>query len=139
MRSIYKKTDRGLSTEWEKLYQENSWETEEGDSEGLDIKSGVGSGYDPCAAPTLARVVPGSPPALEESPNEPHEMHCQNAWHCGDEYKKECDRCRKAICLRRKHENGKSVSRNVLSVDLSGPHPETTGTSFRYMMVAVFK
>ena len=39
----------------------------------------------------------------------------------------------------RKHEKGKSVSQNVLSVDLSGPHPETTGTTFRYMLVAVFR
>ena len=28
--------------------------------------------------------------------------------------------------------------RNVLSADLSGPHPEAVGTKFKYMLVAVF-
>ena len=33
---------------------------------------------------------------------------------------------------------GKSESANVLSADLSGPHPEAVGTTLKYMLVAVF-
>ena len=40
--------------------------------------------------------------------------------------------------MRRQHEKGKSESTNVLSADLSGPHPEAVGTKFKYMLVAVF-
>ena len=40
--------------------------------------------------------------------------------------------------LRRPHKHGQSESQNVLSADLSGPHPEAVGTKFKYMLVAVF-
>ena len=58
--------------------------------------------------------------------------------HAGDEYDRECEKCRQALGMRRLHRHGKSESRNVLSVDLSGPHPEAVGTRFKYMLVAVF-
>ena len=59
-------------------------------------------------------------------------------FHTGDEYDRECERCRDALGMRRQHEKGKSESTNVLSADLSGPHPEAVGTKFKYMLVAVF-
>ena len=40
--------------------------------------------------------------------------------------------------MRRRREHGKSESTNVMSADLSGPHPESVGTTFKYMMVDVF-
>ena len=58
--------------------------------------------------------------------------------HAGDEYDRECEKCRQALGMRRLHRHGKSESRNVLSVDLSGPHPEAVGTRFKCMLVAVF-
>ena len=58
--------------------------------------------------------------------------------HSGEEYERECERCREALGMRRRHEKGKSESTNVLSADLSGPHPEAVGTTFKYMLVAVF-
>ena len=59
-------------------------------------------------------------------------------FHSGEEYDRECERCREALGMRRRHEKGKSESTNVLSADLSGPHPEAVGTTFKYMLVAVF-
>ena len=58
--------------------------------------------------------------------------------HSGEEYDRECERCREALGMRRRHERGKSESTNVLSADLSGPHPEAVGTTLKYMLVAVF-
>ena len=58
--------------------------------------------------------------------------------HVGDSHDKECERCRQALGMRRPHRHGQSTSENVLSADLSGPHPEAIGTQFRYMLVAVF-
>ena len=58
--------------------------------------------------------------------------------HAGDEYQRSCAKCREALGLRRPHKHGKSESTNVLSADLSGPHPEAVGTKFQYMLVAVF-
>ena len=59
-------------------------------------------------------------------------------FHSEEEYDRECERCREALGMRRQHEKGKSESTNVLSADLSGPHPESVGTQFKYMQVAVF-
>ena len=59
-------------------------------------------------------------------------------FHSGEEYDRECERCREALGMRRRHEKGKSESTNVLSADLSGPHPEAVGTTLKYMLVAVF-
>ena len=59
-------------------------------------------------------------------------------FHSGEEYDRECARCREAIGMRRRHEHGKWEPINVLSADLSEPHPEAAGTKFRYMLVAVF-
>ena len=58
-------------------------------------------------------------------------------FHSGEEYDRECERCREALGMRRRHAPGKSVCTNVLSADLSGPHPEAVGTTFKYMLVAV--
>ena len=58
--------------------------------------------------------------------------------HSGDGHDKECERCRQALGMRRPHRHGQSTSENVLSADLSGPHPEAIGTQCRYMLVAVF-
>ena len=40
--------------------------------------------------------------------------------------------------VKRVHKHGTSESTNVMSADLSGPHPEAVGAKFKYMMVAVF-
>ena len=58
--------------------------------------------------------------------------------HTGDKHDKECKRCRQALGMRRPHYHCQSTSETVLSADLSGPHPEAIGTTFRYMLVAVF-
>ena len=132
-------SQRGLSPEWERWAQEESWDDGVLVSEEPTLESGVGTGREACIVPTRARDPPsGTHSAPREGSNEP-KLTCQYAWHHGDEYQKECARCREALGLRRKHEKGKAGAQNVLSVDLSGPHPETTGTSFRYMLVAVFR
>ena len=58
--------------------------------------------------------------------------------HSGDGHDKECEKCRQALGMRRPHRRGQSTSENVLSADLSGPHPEAIGTKVQYMLVAVF-
>ena len=78
----------------------------------------------------VQRGVPGSP----EIPMPEGRGAARN----GDTYSKECARCREALGLKRPHPHGKSTSQNVLSADLSGPHPEAVGTKFKYMLVAVF-
>ena len=40
--------------------------------------------------------------------------------------------------MRRRHTMGKSESTSAMRADLSGPHPEAVGTTFKYMLVAVF-
>ena len=55
-----------------------------------------------------------------------------------DMHTRTCKKCRKAMGHMRTHTHGKSEPNNVLSADLSGPHPEAVGTKFAYMCVAVF-
>ncbi len=55
-----------------------------------------------------------------------------------DIHQRGCPKCRKAIGMMRPHHKGKRTSKNVLSCDLSGPHPESVGTKYKYLMVAVF-
>ena len=55
-----------------------------------------------------------------------------------DMHTRTCEKCRKALGQMRVHAHAKSESRNVLSADLSGPHPEAIGTKFKYLFVAVF-
>ncbi len=54
-----------------------------------------------------------------------------------DIHQRGCPKCRKAIGMMRPHRKERSTSRNVLSCDLSGPHPEAIGTKYKYLMVAV--
>ena len=63
---------------------------------------------------------------------------CPCRFHSGEEYDRECERCREALGMRRRHEKGESDSTNVLSAYLSGPHPEAVGTTLNHMLVAVF-
>eukprot|EP00974_Lingulodinium_polyedra_P015994 1551902-Lingulodinium_polyedra.AAC.1 len=59
--------------------------------------------------------------------------------HMGDEYAKNCKKCRQALGLQRPHPHGQSESMHVVSADLSGPHVESNGTKFKYFMVAIYK
>ena len=55
-----------------------------------------------------------------------------------DTHQRNCPKCKKAIGMMRPHHKNKSNSQNVLSCDLSGPHPAAIGPKYTYLLVAVF-
>eukprot|EP00975_Prorocentrum_lima_P042270 8882381-Prorocentrum_lima.AAC.1 len=57
----------------------------------------------------------------------------------GDLHQRGCDKCKRAMGHMRVHKHGTSNSPNVLSADLSGPHPVAIGTRYAYLLVAVFR
>eukprot|EP00974_Lingulodinium_polyedra_P066164 6401459-Lingulodinium_polyedra.AAC.1 len=69
---------------------------------------------DSSAAGVSAHMATAAPAALSPKEEEPQ--------HMGDEYTKNCEKCRPALGLQRPHRHGQSESKNVLSADLSGPH-----------------
>ena len=55
--------------------------------------------------------------------------------HDGEDHDRECERCREALGMRRRHEKGKPASTNSMSADVRGPRPEAVGSTFKYMLV----
>ena len=55
-----------------------------------------------------------------------------------DVHQRNCPKCEKANGMMKAHHRNKSSSQNVLSCDLSGPHPAAIGTKYTYLFVAVF-